>query len=57
MQPYRTFPITIAVDKETLEKLERLALQYGGNRSAVVRRLIANAVPEWVENEKEPADG
>ena len=41
---YRLFPITISVDNETLATLDRLAEERkNGNRSALVRDLIANA--------------
>ena len=41
---YRLFPITISVDNETLKQLDRLAEERkNGNRSALVRDLIANA--------------
>ena len=47
---YNTFPISISVNKETLQQLERLAKQRKSNRSAVIRELIDHAAKTLVDS-------
>ena len=46
---YNTFPISISMDKPTLDALDALAHQHGLKRSPMIRQLINEALNTLVE--------
>lgn len=50
-KPYRKEPITIRIDTEKLENIDRLAGKYGTNRSEFINRCIDFAIENMHEKD------